>query len=196
MQMGRWVGRAITTVLLALTACACGGRSRAAASDPIGELGESGSSTASHEPWSREPGSSGAAAGGMDSGSAGAVADLTDAAGSPGTVAEAGPAGAPYDAPIASGTRRCDNEDYCFGLACYAPDAFGPTVCLARCDSDANCRPSEACLRAPKLEPTCYARCKSPEDCYDGFDCYDFSGKDELVCFPTPWAQRRDDLGY
>lgn len=120
-------------------------------------------------------------------------------AGSPGPLgiaAEAGAAGAPYDAPIASGTRACENDDYCFGLACYAPPTFAPTVCLARCDSDANCRSSEACLRAPELEPTCYARCKSPEDCYRGFDCFDFSGKDELVCFPMPWAQRRDELGY
>jgi hypothetical protein len=147
----------------------------------MGDGGRSGSGGVSSEQGPR----GGGVGGTNNEDAAGAVAE-----------AEAGAGGAAYDAPIASGTRGCENDDYCFGLSCYAPAGFAPTVCLAPCNSDANCRPSEACLRAPKLEPTCYARCKSPEDCYDGFDCYDFSGADELICFPASWSVRRGDLGY
>ena len=117
-------------------------------------------------------------------------------AGGAGAASDAGAPDMPYQSLIRSGTRRCENEDYCFGLSCYAPPGFAPTVCLASCQSDASCGPSEACLSAPELEPACYARCKSPEDCYYGFGCFDFSGEGELVCFPAPWIANRDSLGY
>ncbi len=101
-------------------------------------------------------------------------------AGALGELGEAGDwgeAGAPEYMPfIESGTRTCQNSDYCFGLACYAPPSFLPTVCVAGCEVDADCAPDEACVHAQKLAPTCYARCGSPSDCAYHFDCFDFSG--------------------
>jgi hypothetical protein len=95
---------------------------------------------------------------------------------------------------IDSGTRACTDSDTCFGLACYAPLAFQPSVCLAPCQRDEDCHPSEACVRSVKLEPSCYHRCDSPTDCYGGFDCVDFSGAGLAICFPASWAQRLIDL--
>lgn len=129
------------------------------------------------------------------------ISGASGSAGDPEIDAESGAAGAtggagPYVSLIESDTRSCENSDYCFGLTCYAPDSFAPNVCLASCETNADCQPFEACLRAPKLEPGCYARCNSPTDCYRGFDCFDFSNEGELVCFPAGWAMGRDRLGY
>ena len=99
-----------------------------------------------------------------------------------------------YTSLIHSGTRTCQNDDYCFGLACYAPLDFAPTMCLARCATDLDCLSSESCVQSAKLDPTCYARCDSPSDCLQGFDCFDFSGAGEFVCFPAGWAGRRNEL--
>jgi hypothetical protein len=102
-----------------------------------------------------------------------------------------------YSSLIASGTRTCETEQYCFGLSCYAPGSFYPNVCLAPCAGDADCQATEECVRAPRMQPTCYARCKAPVDCYEGFDCYNFSRTGlDLICFPSGWSGRRDELGY
>jgi len=122
------------------------------------------------------------------------AAGTANAAGSSGQLNAAGQAG--QESLIRSGTRSCENRNYCFGLACYAPATFEPSICLTHCESDANCARNEACLLAPKLEATCFARCNSPADCDYGFDCLDFSGEGQLVCFPAAWAQRRNELGY
>ena len=163
-----------------LLAAGCGGRSQRSSAEPSGE----------------PTGSNDGTMGGSSSSASGANGVSDSAAGAAGAWSDAGAPDMPYQSLIRSGTRRCDNEDYCFGLRCYAPADLGPTVCVAPCQSDASCGPSETCLSAPLLEPTCYARCKSPEDCYYGFACYDFSGQGELVCFPAPWTANRDKLGY
>jgi hypothetical protein len=170
------------TVVSSFVLLACGGRSQrvtdngAGGSDPMSVAGGGG-------------------AAGEPAGDAGAL-DAADAAGAAGANADGGATGSSYSSLIRSGTRRCESSDYCFGLECYAPATFQPTVCLARCDADVSCRPSELCLSAPLLEPTCYQRCNAPDDCYEGFNCYDFSGAGELVCLPTGWTDRRADLGY
>ena|SRR6478735_4817923 len=100
-----------------------------------------------------------------------------------------------YVSLIHSGTRRCENDDYCFGLSCYAPATFELKVCLAPCESDLGCALKEVCVRLEKLASTCYSQCDSPSDCYAGFDCIDLTGEGQLVCFPGSWAARRNDLG-
>ena len=133
----------------------------------------------SDEPMGTNSPSSGGAQSEPDSGLAGAA----DSVGGQG-----------YVSLIHSGTRTCPNDDYCFGLSCYAPPSFEPSVCLAPCATDRDCLSAEACVGSAKLEPTCYARCDSPADCYRGFDCYDFSGVGQFVCFPAGWAGRRSEL--
>lgn len=114
-------------------------------------------------------------------------------ASSSGPMASEPESGAPgYDSLIHSGTRACANDDYCFGLECYAPRYFEPTVCLAPCESETDCLPSEACIGSAKLTPHCYARCALPSDCYRGFDCYDFSKRGQLICFPGAWAHSEE----
>jgi hypothetical protein len=34
-----------------------------------------------------------------------------------------------------------------------------------------------------------------PGDCEYHFDCFDFSGAGQNVCFPTGWVDRRKELG-
>jgi hypothetical protein len=165
--------RAGWTVIALFTLAACGGRARRI----VDTQGAAGGASSSEIP------------------------SASGSAGDPDIDAESGAADAdvgamPYASLIDSDTRGCENADYCFGLACYAPDSFTPNVCLAPCETDSNCQPFEVCLRAPKLEPTCYARCASPADCYRGFDCFDFSSQGELVCFPAGWTMGRDRLGY
>jgi hypothetical protein len=90
---------------------------------------------------------------------------------------------------MGSGTRYCENELYCFGLACYAPEGLAANVCVASCSSDADCGSAEVCLESADLEAGCYRRCDTPFDCDFGFDCFDFSNQhQQLVCFPTPWS--------
>jgi len=173
--------------LLALVACA--GHSTSSAGDPGDELGKAGALPVLSD------GSAGAARTdpSADPSSAGGSASKPTSEGTAGGSApEAGAAG--YVSPIQSGARTCENADYCFGLACYAPDHFEPAVCVAPCESDADCAPSEACVRSARLEPTCYARCASPSDCEYHFDCLDFSAMGSLVCFPTAWAVRLSEL--
>jgi hypothetical protein len=101
-------------------------------------------------------------------------------------------AGAPLDETrplIGSGTRYCENERYCFGLDCYAPDDLAARVCVAACPGDGACGSAEVCLESADLAAGCYRRCDTPFDCDYGFDCFDFSNQQRvLVCFPTPWA--------
>ena len=160
-----------------LSCAACGGHSAAA----IGE----------------RPADS-AGAGGVDESEAPAAGETeSGGAGSPlqGAAGELGDAGAPGYVPhIGSGTRNCESSEYCFGLACYAPPSFAPTVCVANCEADLDCGPNEVCVRSAKLAPTCYARCRVPGDCEYHFDCLDFSGEGQLVCFPAGWAGRRGEL--
>jgi len=132
---------------------------------------------------SASPGGAGdeVASGGVSHESAPAVAGADDGG------AEAGPRASPPS--IASGTRFCENESYCFGLACYAPSGFQEHACIRGCRSDDDCLPREACLSSTDLEPGCYARCETPFDCEYGFDCFDFANRHQhLVCFPTSWA--------
>ena len=178
------IRRARWTVI-ALLPLACGGQARR----------ESNRSTAAGGAASSDltAGSGGTSVLGSNAESGAASAEAGAESGAAG-----GESGAPgYVSLIDSDTRDCPSEDYCFGLACYAPPSFAPRVCLARCATDADCQPFETCLQAPKLEPTCYALCDSPADCYGGFDCFDFSGTGgKLVCFPATWTQDRDRLGY
>lgn len=149
-----------------------GGAASAAGGAPAADAGDSsvaGSEAASNDHGGRGP----------DSDPGGPVSD----AGEPG-----------YMPHIGSGTRNCENANYCFGLSCYAPPSFEPTVCVARCETDGDCEPSETCVRSAKLEPTCYARCDSPTDCAYHFDCVDFTGAGKAVCFPTGWVGRRAEL--
>lgn len=96
---------------------------------------------------------------------------------------------------IASGTRYCESDRYCFGLPCFAPPDLEARVCVATCGTDADCAAGEACLKSADLSAGCYRRCDAPFDCEYGFDCFDFARQQQsLVCFPTPWAgvwQRR-----
>ena len=110
-----------------------------------------------------------------------------------GAMSDAGADG--YVPHIDSGTRNCESANFCFGLSCYAPPSFEPSVCVARCERGWDCEPFEACVRAARLEPTCYARCDSPSDCAYHFDCLDFTGEGQRVCFPTAWAGRLEELG-
>ncbi len=106
----------------------------------------------------------------------------------------AGAGAASYAPHIGSGTRNCESAEYCFGLACYAPPSFAPTVCVANCETDLDCGLNEVCVRSAKLAATCYPRCNVPGDCEYHFDCLDFSGEGQLVCFPAGWAGRRTEL--
>jgi len=175
--------------LLGLLICtACGGQSNghpgiASEGSEAGDGGRSGApddsldraGTATSEPE----------AGGASSSHAGAASGGSESdAGAPGYI--------PF---IDSGTRWCENSDYCFGLDCYAPPTFDPAVCVAPCRSDADCSPYEACVQSSGLQPTCYARCESPSDCAFHFDCFDYSGVGPFVCFPATWASRRPELG-
>jgi hypothetical protein len=165
---------------------ACGGRAQSSSASTAGASNEAGG-TASGAGTGSELAGSGAETGGADAASG--------TAGEAGTLSAAG-ASSGFTSLIRSGTRSCENEDYCFGLACYAPADFGPMMCLLPCRTDADCEPDEACARAPQLRGTCYARCASPVDCYYGFSCFDFSREGEFMCFPTAWTSRRDELGY
>lgn len=126
----------------------------------------------------------------------GATANDSGGSGSPGDpsggMSDAGEPG--YMPHIGSGTRNCESANYCFGLSCYAPPSFEPTVCVARCETDWDCEASEICVRSALLEPTCYASCDSPTDCAHHFDCVELSGRGQAVCFPTGWAGRIDEL--
>ena len=143
-----------------------------------------------------------AGAGGVDDGappaSAGAAVVETGGARSQpdaelaGAADDAGAAG--FVPHIGSGTRNCESSAYCFDLACYAPPSFLPTVCVASCATDFDCGLNEICVRSAKLAPTCYARCSVPGDCEYHFDCFDFSGEGQSVCFPAGWAGRRKEL--
>ncbi|HEX2673305.1 MAG TPA: hypothetical protein VHM25_20630 [Polyangiaceae bacterium] len=176
--------------LFVLASCmACGAQS---ASEPAGLGGAAGYDASA---------SGGApAAGSEDTSLAGIAAASNDGGGnrqaSLGDSAGMSNAGEPgYMPHIGSATRNCENEDYCFGLSCYAPPSFEPMVCVARCETDWDCEPSETCIRSARLEATCYARCDSPTDCAHHFDCVDFTGEGQAVCFPTGWAARREELG-
>jgi len=172
-------------LLLATLLVACGGHSEEHTPVVSGDSGGSGVSVAGSD-WGGSAGVFGSLPGAGEGGEADEMAG-----------AAAGAAGGHrgYVSLIESGTRRCENDDYCFGLSCYAPATFEPKVCVARCESEIECAASEACVRLEKLAPTCYAVCDSPSDCYAGFDCIDLVGEGQLVCFPSPWAVRRDDLG-
>lgn len=101
----------------------------------------------------------------------------------------AGAAGMEPALPIGSGARYCDNELYCFGLACYAPERLYDRVCVSECTTSDDCDETEVCLQSQHLLGTCYRRCDHVSDCAYGFDCFDFTRQhEELVCFPTRWA--------
>jgi hypothetical protein len=178
--------------LFVLSTCiACGAHSSNDPADALPGAGGNGGSAASGPSASGSDDSSvagvGAAAnpkGGNGSSSEGDSGGVTSDAGEPG-----------YMPHIGSGTRNCEDANFCFGLSCYAPPSFEPTVCVARCETDWDCEPSETCVRSARLEPTCYARCDSPSDCAFHFDCVDFTGDGQAVCFPTSWAARREELG-
>jgi hypothetical protein len=143
---------------------------------------------------------SGGAAGSDDTSSAGSSATANEtggngpnSGGNTGGIADAGEPG--YVPHIGSGTRNCENANFCFGLSCYAPPSFEPSVCVAQCETDWDCEASETCVRSARLDATCYARCDSPTDCAYHFDCVDFTGDGQAVCFPTGWAGRLNELG-
>lgn len=131
---------------------------------------------------------------GIGDGGAGGRRDMEGAAGAwPEGGAAAGAAGAAAaDHPplIGSGSRYCDSELYCFGLSCYAPPHLYDRVCVSECESTEDCAANEVCLQSPDLRGTCYRRCDYVSDCVYGFDCFDFAQESEqLVCFPTRWAE-------
>lgn len=171
--------------LFALLLCvACGGHSSVTSQGPTGAgAGASGA---------EDDSSSNAGASASEAGGAPTQPDPEDAGADAGDEADAGAPG--YVPHIGSGTRNCESSEYCFGLSCYAPPSFLPTVCVASCETDFDCGLHEACVGSPKLAPTCYARCGVPGDCEYHFDCLDFSGKGQLVCFPAAWAGRRSEL--
>ena len=199
-RAGMCRGAALSWLFLCL---GCGAHSRSIPSDDAHETGGAdsvglGGAGGEGDPLANGGASGGAIGEGDPVTSGGVSAGVGSAAGAGASVQSApgGDAGAVGYVPhIDSGTRRCENADYCFGLACYAPASFQPTVCVKRCDTDADCEPFEACVQSEKLEGTCYARCDSPSACAYQFDCFDFSGQGQLVCFPAEWAGRRKELG-
>ncbi len=134
---------------------------------------------------------SGGAAGAPSLSEGGASDQASSSEGGASTRSTIGAAGAPVVTRprIASGTRYCEDEHYCFGLACYAPLNLAQHICVTGCRTDSDCRALEVCLQSADLEPGCYRHCTRPLDCDYGFDCFDFANTHEaLVCFPTPWA--------
>jgi hypothetical protein len=162
---------------------ACGGQVGADPSTGAGSAtgGVSGATATSEEPplvnsAGQEPGNS----------SGGAPPQIERAAGAG---SDAGSAPMQRPAVIGSASRYCENDTYCFGLACYAPAELEAHVCVAACSTDADCASAEVCLESADLNAGCYRRCATPFDCEYGFDCFDFTNQHEmLVCFPTPWA--------
>jgi len=165
-----------------LLCVACSGRSERSAFGGDGTSGDAGSAVG---------GAAGNGRGGSTSENGGTGGDevlgLAGAADS-----DAGEPG--YTPMIGSGTRSCPDADYCFGLSCYAPLDFQPTICVAPCKSDAECAPHEACIGTQKLARTCYSRCGSPSDCEFHFDCLDVTGASDFVCFPATWGSRLQEL--
>jgi hypothetical protein len=171
----------IRWVLVVFSCAACGGHSAATLQQPPDESAGAGGVDDADPPTSA--GATVAATGGAPSQPVAELAGAGDEAGAPG-----------YTPHIGSGTRNCESSEYCFGLACYAPPSFLPTVCVANCETDLECGLNEICVSSAKLAPTCYARCSVPGDCEYHFDCLDFSGHGQLVCFPAGWASRRKEL--
>lgn len=174
--------------LFVLSTClACGAHSTSEPADLVAGAGGRGATGSGGSASAGNGDSAGTSASSSESGGA------DSAGGEPGVaMSDAGEPG--YVPHIGSGTRNCENASFCFGLSCYAPPSFEPSVCVARCEADSDCEASEACVRSARLEPTCYPRCDSPTDCEYHFDCVDFTGDGQAVCFPTGWAGRLDEL--
>jgi hypothetical protein len=136
-------------------------------------------------------GESGGASGVLPVTDAGAWDRALDSEGGTDRAVVVGDAGAPPTkrSIIVSGTRRCLDDNYCFGMSCYAPLELEESVCLSGCQSDVDCGPTGVCLGSAELEPGCFQPCDTPFDCEYGFDCFDFANAQQsLVCFPTTWA--------
>jgi hypothetical protein len=168
----------LRTCLLAILLIGCGGRAEQDGrepSEPTGNAGVTGDG---------EGGARASGAGGEGSRSQG------DGAAGQQTEGGAGAAAEDNRPLIGSGSRYCDNELYCFGLSCYAPEHLYDRVCVSDCEVSADCAANEVCLQSSDLRGTCYRRCDYVSDCMLGFDCFDFTqSHEQLVCFPTRWAE-------
>ena len=116
--------------LLAVAACGARAQSDSPSAGAGGEFAIPQSAGAAGEPDALGDPSANGGAGTTAHG--GAPGD-----GDAGAAGDRGAAGT-YTSLIASGTRTCETEAFCFGLACYAPASFYPSMCLARCETDDN----------------------------------------------------------
>jgi hypothetical protein len=165
----------------------CGGRAEEQEREPTEPSSEAGAATTSGgsgQGGERASGDGGEGSRPNGEGAAGAQPEGGAASGAAGATA--------VDDPplIGSGSRYCENELYCFGLACYAPEHLYDRVCVSECEATKDCAANEVCLQSPDLRGTCYRRCDYVSDCLYGFDCFDFTqSQEQLVCFPTRWAE-------
>ena len=111
---------------------------------------------------------------------------------SAGTGGVAGSGGAAVTVHL-SGTHDCTDPRECFsGLTCRGRAGHELTLCLAPCESDADCLPMERCIQpSDPLGPDvagCFLRCDdSPLDCPLLFNCEDPSGQGTYTCLPRLW---------
>jgi hypothetical protein len=92
-----------------------------------------------------------------------------------------------------SGTHSCTDPVECFpGLSCRGRATSDFTLCLAECQSDADCLPIERCIMpsvpgGPDVAG-CFLRCDdSPLDCSYLFNCNDPEGQGAYTCLPRVW---------
>jgi len=131
------------------------------------------------------------------------------AVGSGGSSAELGGAGDSFvgaagESPVVnaraeSGTRLCQDDGDCNGLACSSANGRKNAACLASCESDLDCRRTERCFELPSFASTadsgattkyCFQSCQdTPVGCAFQFDCADYYRVDQYLCLPTEWVR-------
>jgi hypothetical protein len=156
----------------------------------------------------------GDAAGASADSTGGAIADagaagVIENGGASGTMAAAGAvdepkmsgsdAGAPTiseeSEPVAkrahSGGRLCEVDLDCDeGLTCSSSTGRVNRACLARCESDADCKHDERCFAQDSIEKSCFRSCQeSYTVCAYQFDCADYYRANQYLCLPTEWIR-------
>jgi len=136
-------------------------------------------------------------------GSQASAAGVTESGGNSGSaegdpVAEAGSEGGALSAPESeaaakrapSGKRLCEGDQDCDGLSCTSSAGRQNNACLARCDSDADCKRNERCFGQSSIEKSCFRSCQgSYTECAFQFDCADYYRRNEYLCLPTEWVR-------
>jgi len=90
-----------------------------------------------------------------------------------------------------SGGRLCEQDEDCDeGLTCSASTGRVSRACLARCESDSDCKHDERCFGQSSIEKSCFRSCQqSYTACAYQFDCADYYRQNQYLCLPTEWIR-------